>query len=127
MFPCPECHSRETQPKDGAHVSLWPYPQATRHRICRACGTHFITAEELFRVIKRIPELGKKHTLSKKLENRNRIRDVLVKMEIGDYIMAKDAKEASAIRGSMNKLSGSGCMRIRKSKKSDRYVCQRIK
>jgi transcriptional regulator NrdR family protein len=127
MFPCPECHSRNTRPRDTAHVSLWPYSQVTRHKVCQDCGTHFITAEELFRIIKKVPKLGKKHTLSKKIDKPKRIRNVLLKMEIGDYIIAADVKESRAITGSMNKLCGSGCMRVRKSKKSDRYICQRIK
>ena len=107
-------------------MSLWPYAQATRHRICQECGTHFITAEELFRVIKPIPKLGKKHKLPSK-KYRGHIHDTLRKLEIGDYIIAEDKKEATAIRGGMNKLFGSGFMRVRKSSKSDRYICQRIK
>ena len=129
MFPCPECHSRGTRTRDKANVTLWPYPQVTRHRVCDDCGTHFITAEELFRVIKPIPKLGKKHSFPNKphSEAKGRIQEALKKLEIGDYIMANNKREAVSLQSGMIRLCGAGCMRVRKSRKSDKYVCQRIK
>ena len=127
MFPCPECRSTNTKIRNKSHLTLWPYPKVTKHIVCKSCGTHFQTVEVMDHVIKAIPKLKKKRVLSRKHESYGYVQRFLSSMEVGDYVMAKDKSEAHKLTQSMIKLYGPGHMRIRKSNKSEKYVCQRIK